>query len=238
MPDALLGADNRPTDGPHPKAAPVQVNGASLWADPTGALWWPDQRLLAVADLHLEKGSSYAVRGRMLPPYDTAATLARLGETVARTKPECVICLGDSFHDIGGPGRLPAAEAERLRDLVGTARWIWIAGNHDPAPPPALGGEALADVTIGPLTFRHAPSPAARGEVAGHLHPKLRLALRTRHLAGRCFVSDGRRIVLPAFGAFTGGLDVGSQAVRRVLQGPAMAHLILRNRVIPVPLFR
>ena len=238
MPDALFGAKTNDTGQSHPNAAPVRINGADLWADPSGALWWPDRRLLAVADLHLEKGSCYATQGRMLPPYDTTATLTRLAETIGRVKPDCVICLGDNFHDIAGPERLPAQDASHLRDLVATVRWIWIAGNHDPSPPDTLGGEAHFELTCGPLVFRHVPLGTAVGEVAGHLHPKLRVALRSRMLAGRCFVSDGRRVILPAFGAFTGGLDAGAPAIRGLMQGVATAHVLVRNRVLSVPLKR
>ena len=238
MPDALSGTETRPVGQPHPKAAPVRINGADLWADPSGALWWPDRGLLAVADLHLEKGSCYATQGRLLPPYDTAATLARLMEVIRRTTPRCVVCLGDSFHDIAGPDRLPPQEADCLGALVADTRWIWIAGNHDPALSPKLGGEARVDVAIGSLTFRHTPTAATPGEIAGHLHPKLRVALRTRTLSGRCFVSDGRQMVLPAFGAFAGGLDAGNVAIRRIVRGPATAHLLVRSRVVPVPLRR
>ena len=238
MPDALFGTKTRHTGQPHPNAAPVTINGAELWADPSGALWWPGRRLLAVADLHLEKGSSYAAQGRMLPPYDTAATLTRLAEVTERVNPDCVICLGDSFHDIAGPDRLPAQEADRLRDLAAAVRWVWIAGNHDPAPPSMLGGEAHFEMAFGPLIFRHAPIGNAVGEVAGHLHPKLRVALRSRMLTGRCFVSDGRRVVLPAFGAYTGGLHAGAPAIRALMHGMTTAHVLVRNRVLSVPLKR
>ena len=238
MPDALSGIEICPAGQPHPKAAPVRINGADLWTDPSGALWWPQHGLLAVADLHLEKGSCYATRGRLLPPYDTAATLARLIEVIRRTRPQTVVCLGDSFHDVDGPDRLPPRDADRLGALVADTRWVWIAGNHDPALSPKLGGEVRSDVAVGPLTFRHMPTVGAPGEVAGHLHPKLRVALRTRTLSGRCFVSDGKQMILPAFGAFAGGLDAGDAAIRRIVAGSATAHLLLRNRVVPVPLKR
>src|SRR4051812_15824130 len=147
--------------------SPIALNGAELVADPSGALHWPAARTLIVADLHLEKASSYAARGVPLPPYDTRVTLAALRTAVRRHAPERVICLGDSFHDAGGPARLDAADAAALNAAIRAVReWIWVAGNHDPAPPPCLGGRVVAgELALGPLLFRHAAAPgAAPGE--------------------------------------------------------------------------
>jgi DNA ligase-associated metallophosphoesterase len=185
--------------------------GIALLADPDGALYWPEQGLLAVADLHLEKGSGFAARGQLLPPYDTAATLARLARLIARYAPRCVAALGDSFHDGGGPARLGRDDRESLSALQRGRDWIWIAGNHDPEPAENVGGAFHAALALGALTFRHLPSGAA-GEIAGHLHPVARVAHRGRAVSRRCFAADATRMVMPAFGAFTGGLNVRDAA--------------------------
>jgi len=208
------------------------LNGARLVAEPEGALWWPDQQLLAVADLHLEKASAFAARGVLLPPYDSQATVARLATVVERRQPAHVVALGDSFHDGGGAARLEMPVAERLRSLVGAAaRWTWLLGNHDPAAPAGFGGEACEALRVGPLSFRHEPQPGQRGEVAGHLHPKVRIATRARSLSTRCFITDGLQLLLPAFGAFTGGLDVGDAAIRRLFRQPPLALALGPERV-------
>ena len=189
----------------------VVVSGVSLIADPDGVLYWPEQGLLVVADLHLEKGSSFAARGMLLPPYDTAATLARLARLVARFAPRCVVALGDSFHDGGGPARLARDDRESLCALQRGRDWIWIGGNHDPEPAAAIGGVFETAVTVGGLTFRHLPTGAA-GEIAGHLHPVARVAHRGRAVSRRCFAADATRLVMPAFGVYTGGLNVRDAA--------------------------
>jgi hypothetical protein len=205
----------------------IAIAGHALVADPAGALYWPEERLLAVADLHLEKGSGYAVRGVLLPPYDTAATLAELALLIARYAPRVVVALGDSFHDDGGSVRMAAADAARLRALQRGRDWLWIAGNHDPNPVAALGGQSADALAIGPLAFRHEPTAdTADGEVAGHLHPVARGATRGRSLRRRCFVSDGRRIVMPAFGAYAGGLNVRERAFARILACDFTAHVL------------
>ena len=189
----------------------ILLAGIALLADPDGALYWPEQGLLAVADLHLEKGSGFAARGQLLPPYDTAATLARLARLIARYAPRCVAALGDSFHDGGGPARLGRDDRESLSALQRGRDWIWIAGNHDPEPAENVGGAFHAALALGALTFRHLPSGAA-GEIAGHLHPVARVAHRGRAVSRRCFAADATRMVMPAFGAFTGGLNVRDAA--------------------------
>jgi len=185
----------------------IAIAGVALLADAQGALYWPEQGLLAVADLHLEKGSSFAARGMLLPPYDTAATLARLARLIAHYAPRCVVALGDSFHDCGGPARLTAKDRDNLCGLQRGRDWIWITGNHDPAPATGIGGAFHETLTIDALTFRHLPTDAA-GEICGHLHPVARVALRGRTVSRRCFAADKTRMVMPAFGAFTGGLNV------------------------------
>ncbi len=183
----------------------------ALIADPDGALYWPEQGLLAVADLHLEKGSSFAARGQLLPPYDTAATLARLARLIARYAPRCVVALGDSFHDGGGPARLADSDRDNLHSLQRGRDWLWLTGNHDPEPAENIGGAFQAALTIGDVTFRHWPA-GSPGEIAGHLHPVARVAHRGRAVSRRCFAADATRMVMPAFGAFTGGLNVRDAA--------------------------
>ncbi|MDP6707992.1 MAG: ligase-associated DNA damage response endonuclease PdeM [Alphaproteobacteria bacterium] len=211
------------------------VNGARLLPDPAGGLYWPDREVLVVADLHFEKGSAYAARGALLPPYDTRATLAQLGALIGRHEPETVICLGDSFHDSGAGQRLGQDEIAELEELEEGRNWIWIAGNHDPAPPAWLGGRIEHEVAMGPLSFRHEPRPGSpAGEVAGHLHPKAAVVVKGRRLVRRCFATDGLRLVLPAFGAYTGGLDVLDRAFRPYLGGDFRAFMLGRDEVYPV----
>lgn len=212
-------------------AAALTLADATLIADPSGALFWPDQQLLVVADLHLEKGSAFAARGVLLPPYDTAATLTRLARLTAHYAPRLVIALGDSFHDGGGPLRMAAADRMTLTALQHRRDWLWISGNHDPDPTVGIGGRFAGAVAIGSLTFRHEPSAqACAGEVAGHLHPLARVARRGRAIRRRCFASDGRRLVMPAFGAFTGGLNVRDDAFAAVFASREFVVHLLGNR--------
>jgi uncharacterized protein len=192
----------------------ITLAGVALVADPAGALYWPDERLLVVADLHLEKGSAFAARGVLLPPYDTAATLARLARLVERYAPRLLIALGDSFHDDGGPLRMSASDRDALKALQQGRDWVWIAGNHDADLPDDIGGCHAAALALGALTFRHLPSEQnADGEIAGHLHPLARVARRGRAVSRRCFAGDSRRLVMPAFGAYAGGLNVRDRAI-------------------------
>ena len=215
--------------------AALRLNGVDLVADLSGALWWPARATLVAADLHLEKGSSFAARGTLLPPYDTAATLDRLSEAIGRLKPARVIALGDSFHDADAAARIAPEATARLAALVGATEWIWIAGNHDPSPAGPWGGAVRDALTLGALCFRHqADGPAARGEVSGHFHPKATLHLRARRLSARCFVTDGNRLVLPAFGAYAGGLDVFAPPLRALFRGGFEAFLLGPSRVVGV----
>lgn len=218
----------------------MMLGDAELAPQGSGALWWPRRRLLAVADLHLEKGSAFAVRGTLLPPYDTAATLGALERDVAALDPAIVVCMGDSFHDRGGPGRLPASERDRLAALARGRDWFWIAGNHDPALPPDLPGERILELAVDALLFRHMPqSGAAPGELSGHLHPKAAVRVRGRRISRRCFIADGQRAVLPAYGAFAGGLDVFDAAFAPLfpadfavwLCGPKTARMLTRGKL-------
>ena len=183
---------------------------------PAGALFWPAARLLAVSDLHFEKGSSAAARGNLLPPWDTHATLDRLAGLLRRYSPRVVVALGDSFHDRDASGRLPPRDA---RPVAGDDRpaeqFVWVQGNHDPHPPAGLGGEAVAFWQAGPLLFRHqAVRGSASGEISGHHHPKAQVPARGGSVSRACFVTDGRRLMLPALGAYTGGLDVRTRPLR------------------------
>jgi DNA ligase-associated metallophosphoesterase len=200
---------------------------------PCGALWAPRLRLLAVADLHLGRSERLARRGgALLPPYECAETLARLARAVAALNPATVVCAGDSFDDDRAAAALDPSARAALAALARGRRWVWLAGNHDPA---AAGGETAEAVAAGGLTFRHIPDPAAApGEVAGHMHPKATLTLRGRRIVRRCFLHDRRRIVLPAYGAFTGGLDAADAAFD-ALVGPDAVAALLGARVTAAP---
>ncbi|MFG3596283.1 ligase-associated DNA damage response endonuclease PdeM [Bradyrhizobium sp. RDI18] len=213
------------------RASKVMVADVTFRADLSGALFWQEQRLLVVSDLHLEKGSSFAARGVLLPPYDTVATLSRLAAVIARHDPRMVIALGDSFHDRDAHRRLSAPDRDALSAMQARRDWIWISGNHDPALPPDLGGTVANEVAIGPIVFRHEPTGAA-GEIAGHLHPKARVTTRGRSMERRCFASDGERAVMPAFGAYAGGLSIRDPAFSKIFGAPGfMAHVLGDNRV-------
>ena len=204
----------------------IEIAGVTLVADLAGALYWPEERLLVVSDLHLEKGSSFAARGVLLPPYDTAATLSRLAAVIARHDPRTVIALGDSFHDRDAHQRLSAPDREAIAALQARRDWIWISGNHDPALPSDLGGMVATEVAIGPIHFRHEPT-GGFGEIAGHLHPKARIAARGRAMERRCFATDGERAVMPAFGAYAGGLSIRDAAFAKIFRSlDFMAHVL------------
>jgi DNA ligase-associated metallophosphoesterase len=201
-------------------------------ADRSGALVWPERRLLVVADLHFEKGSSFARRGSLIPPYDTRSTLLRLSQALMRWAPERVISLGDGFHDAEASRRLDAGDRERIRQLTSRYRWTWITGNHDPLPPEDVGGEVAETLEIGGLTFRHWPSAVGgEGEIAGHLHPKASVAAKGRKVSRPCFVADRNRVLLPAFGSYTGGLHVSDPAIAALFPEDYRAFLLGRDRV-------
>jgi DNA ligase-associated metallophosphoesterase len=212
--------------------ASIALAEARLTPHVTGALWWEATRTLVVSDLHLEKGSAYAARGVPLPPYDTRATLARLRRVVARHRPYRVVALGDSFHDAQTDARMDESDRALLARLISELeRWVWIAGNHDPAPPAHLGGVVMDELRLDGLVFRHEPT-GADGEVAGHLHPCARVRGRAGTLRRRCFATDGERLVAPAFGAFAGGLNVCDPAFASAFpDAPPTAHVLGRDRV-------
>jgi uncharacterized protein len=215
----------------------IDLAGREVVLDPAGALWLPKGRALVVADLHLEKASSLARRRVFLPPYDSIATLDRLAELIERRGPSIVACLGDSFHDPDGGSRLGSAARTRLSELQRRRTWLWVAGNHDPLPPDGLGGEATETLALEGLTLRHAPSSGqAPGEVAGHLHPAARLCRNGASLRRRAFACDGERLILPAFGALAGGLNVLDEAFASLFRaGGLIAFLLGRERLFPLP---
>ena len=219
----------------HP-AGLIAIAGEAALCDPRGALVLPDHGLLIVSDLHLEKGSAAARRGRMLPPYDTGATLDLLAAVIAVHRPRIVVSLGDSFHDDGGAGRMPAPYRERLAALMAGREWIWVAGNHDPAPPAGLPGMVAQEIAVGRLRLRHEPQVGSPpGEIAGHLHPGAMVVQRGRAVRRRCFASDGTRLVMPAFGAFTGALNVLDRAYDGLFcRESLVAHMLGEARVYAV----
>jgi len=212
----------------------LPLNGESVAVLPEGGLWIESARTLVVSDLHFEKGSWYARRGQMLPPYDTRATFARLSALIARLTPETIVSLGDSFHDGDGPARMEDDVRVALATLTRAYDWVWILGNHDPELPAALGGHRLEELRIGALTLRHEPREgAAPGEIAGHLHPCAKVWGRGLSVRRRCFATDGSRLVMPAFGAFTGGLNVRDKAFRALFPGDLTAWVMSNGRVLP-----
>jgi uncharacterized protein len=221
-------------------AREIVIAGVALLADPAGALFWPEEKLLVAADLHLEKGSAYAARGVLLPPYDTAATLARLARLIGRYAPRLVVALGDSFHDGGGPARMAESSRVELRALQRGRDWIWLAGNHDPEPADNIGGRFADTLALGGLTFRHEPSrEPGDGEIAGHLHPLACIVQRGRAIRRRCFASDGRRLVMPAFGSYAGGLNVRDRAIASLFGALSFtAHMLGERRLYAVPAAR
>jgi DNA ligase-associated metallophosphoesterase len=204
---------DRASEAPVPEGTLVGVLGVVMEAFPEGALWWADTRMLVVSDLHLEKGSSYARRGQLIPPYDTTETLAALARLISRLQPQVVVALGDSFHDSEAASRLTVTHRAMLRGLQIGREWIWIAGNHDPHHPHGLDGQTMETLAVGKIAFPHEPSAGpAPGEIAGHLHPAARVYGPGKSVRRRCFAGDGHRLILPAFGAYAGGLDVFDRA--------------------------
>lgn len=216
---------------------PFSFGGHEWQALADGALFWPARAALLVADLHLEKASWFAGRGQLLPPYDSIATLAALTELATWTRAREIWCLGDSFHDVGGCERLPEAAQETLRALTAGTRWTWITGNHDPEILDRCGGEVVEEAVVDNVVLRHEADPAEmRPELSGHFHPKLRVRVRGRQVARRCFVATGRKLVLPAFGALTGGLDVDHPALRRAVGAGAQALVPVEDRLLRFPI--
>jgi DNA ligase-associated metallophosphoesterase len=211
--------------------------GAHLVALGSGALWLPDYSLLCVSDLHFGKSDRLAKRGgSALPPYDSRDTLSRLAADIERSGAQTVVCLGDSFDDMESAATLPEPEARWISRLQAGRRWIWIEGNHDPGPV-SLGGTHLGEMTVGPLTFRHIADVSASGEVSGHYHPKVHLRLRGHFLSRPAFLVDDRRLILPAYGSFTGGLRSTDRSLSGLMQPDALA-LLTGPTVLAVPMPR
>ncbi len=218
--------------------APLHAAGERLLLDPSGAVFWPARRLLAVADLHFEKASSAARHGSLLPPWDTRVTLDRLAVLLRRYSPLVVVALGDSFHDRHASLRLQPHDAARLRAMAAQASFVWVLGNHDPVPPDTLGGIAAPEWQVGPLVFRHQASGTERHalELCGHHHPKALVAVRGATVSRPCFVADPLRLMLPALGAYTGGLDVRNPAIARLFPRGGRLFLLGRDRLFSFPL--
>ena len=210
--------------------------GESLVPLACGALFWPAQNLLLVADLHFEKASAFARRTRFLPPYDSADTLACLIEALEITGARRVVCLGDSFHDEGGPARLGDGPRAALKSLTASLDWLWITGNHDEAAAAVLGGRVMTEARIGALMLRHeAVAGDATPELSGHFHPKVAVSIRNRRIVRRCFAVSATKIILPAYGAFTGGLDVADPAIAAAMPGAITACVREGDRLLRFP---
>lgn len=235
---------------------PLSFAGQEFLALPQAALFWPARQALLVADLHFEKASWYAKLGQMLPPYDSLATVEAIEKLVAETAPREIWCLGDSFHDSAGAQRLDPAVKARIGALTASRRWIWVTGNHDSGlnrpmegqvagnmdaiathMDHELGGETVEEAEVDGILLRHEALPKeTRPEISGHFHPKLRLSLRGRHVSRRCFVRGVDKLVMPAFGALTGGLDAGHGAIREAVGRRAEALVPVGDRLLRFPL--
>ncbi|MCI5043942.1 MAG: ligase-associated DNA damage response endonuclease PdeM [Aquisalinus sp.] len=188
--------------------------GQAVVFDPSGALWLPVGETLVFSDLHFEKGSSYGRKGLFLPPYDTRRTLTTMIEVINHWQPRRIISLGDAFHDGGAEARMSEQDRDLLRQLTEWHEWIWILGNHDPAPPRYLDGKACEEIELGNLLFCHEPCESGKWHVSGHLHPAAKVRRAGRSVRRPCFMTDGERLIMPAFGAYTGGLNVCDPAYK------------------------
>lgn len=215
-----------------------KLNGAILEPHQSGALYWPAEQTLIVADLHLEKAASIAAGGQFLPPYDSIETLNQLDRVIDKFRPRRLIALGDSFHDRFVAHRLHPDLLTRLQALSASLQLTWVTGNHDPEVPACLGGTAAEDIDLGPLHFRHEASPlfGQVGEVSGHFHPKASTLVKGRRYTKPVFVADSQRLILPAFGVFTGGLWVHNPAIYSLFGRQMQVFFCTKNRVLPVPM--
>ncbi|CAN5156956.1 ligase-associated DNA damage response endonuclease PdeM [soil metagenome] len=216
---------------------PLSFAGETFASSPAGALYWEAQDALLVADLHLEKASWFARLGQLLPPYDSRATLSALEAEVAASGATRLYCLGDSFHDRFGCDRLDSISRALLTGLTARIDWIWIVGNHDPGFADHCGGTIVDEAEIGGILLRHeARADEKRPEISGHFHPKLRLNVKGRNVSRRCFVASERKLILPAFGALTGGLDASHPEIVRAISGEAVALVPLSDRLLRFPI--
>jgi len=216
---------------------PLSFGGHDFLASPSGALFWPSEQALLVADLHLEKASWFARLGQFLPPYDSQATLAALTEEVSATGATTLCCLGDSFHDRFGCDRLPQQARDMLLALTSNLDWVWIVGNHDPGFADHCGGRIEDECEVGGIILRHeAEADESRPEMSGHYHPKLRLHVRGRSVSRRCFIASDLKLILPAYGSLTGGLDAHHPEIARKT-GPGAAALVpVSDRLLKFPI--
>jgi DNA ligase-associated metallophosphoesterase len=216
---------------------PFSFAGETFVASPEGALHWPAQKALLVADLHLEKASWFARLGQFLPPYDSVATLTALTELVQATGATRLYCLGDSFHDRFGCDRLPDQARSLLGAMTGKLDWVWILGNHDPGFADHCGGRLVEELDVGGIILRHEADPNDhRPEMSGHFHPKLRVSMRGRHVSRRCFVASSTKLILPAFGSLTGGLDASHPEIVKNVGLGASALVPLPDRMLRFPI--
>jgi DNA ligase-associated metallophosphoesterase len=216
---------------------PLSFAGETFVPSSAGTLYWEAQEALLVADLHLEKASWYARLGQLLPPYDSHATLTALAGEIDRTGTRRLYCLGDSFHDRFGCERLPAQSRTLLEQLTSRLDWIWIVGNHDPGFADHCGGTIVEEAEVDGVLLRHeARRDEIRPEISGHFHPKLRLSLNGRSISRRCFVASERKLILPAFGSLTGGLDARHPEIVRAVSGEAVALVPVADRLLRFPI--
>jgi len=216
---------------------PFSFAGHAFLASPEGALQWPAEEALLVADLHLEKASWFARFGQMLPPYDSLATLSALEREIGQTGVRRLYCLGDSFHDQFGCDRLPGAARDLLTSLTAEVDWIWIVGNHDAGFIDRCGGRIEEECEVGGIILRHeAVEHEARPEISGHFHPKLRLSMKGRSVSRRCYVASTTKLILPAYGAFTGGLDASHPEILRKVGPGASALVPVTDRLLRFPI--
>jgi DNA ligase-associated metallophosphoesterase len=216
---------------------PLSFAGETFLPTADGALYWQAQQALLVADLHLEKASWFARLGQFLPPYDSHATLVALADNSERTGARRIFCLGDSFHDRFGCERLPANSRALLESLTSRFEWVWIVGNHDPGFADHCGGTIVDEVELCGILLRHeALGEEHRPEISGHFHPKLRLSINGRRISRRCFVASESKLILPAFGALTGGLDARHPEIVRAMRGEGVAIVPVADRLLRFPL--
>ncbi|MEM1410290.1 MAG: ligase-associated DNA damage response endonuclease PdeM [Pseudomonadota bacterium] len=226
--------------------APLGFAGEELVLLKSNALYWPREGALLVADLHLEKGSWYAQTGQMLPPYDSRETLERIADAVKATGARRVITLGDNFHDEAGTHRLDPYAAGMLESLIRALDWVWITGNHDETMPRAFGAAVMDEMIVNGITLRHEAKPGeTKPELSGHYHPKMRVRVRNRHIARPCGVlsrseTAGDRLIAPAFGAYTGGMDAGSPEILKALSPASSIDAVLpaKGKLVSFPLYR
>ncbi|MBA3527035.1 MAG: ligase-associated DNA damage response endonuclease PdeM [Pseudomonadota bacterium] len=216
---------------------PFSFAGETFVPSGDGALFWPERQALLVADLHLEKASWFARLGQLLPPYDSHATLTAVAAELARTGARRLYCLGDSFHDRFGCDRLPEQSRALLTAMTAAVDWTWIIGNHDPDFADHCGGTIVEEVELGGIVLRHeAVRDESRPEISGHFHPKVRLSVKGRRVSRRCFVASATKIIMPAFGALTGGLDANHPEIARHLGAQAQALVPVADRLLRFPL--